>query len=669
VNLAKPVSPPPLLYLASLLHSAEGPRSGLAGIMATTGNLEYDVNDLKSAEQRMVAHELKQERMAYEEQDHVIREQLSSGMITEEEATKRLARGRMHMKIEEESSAFKLDEQAAAGAGYLTTQQILEEVLDTDDKILCIRYLKRVTGWYWLMKKATDERAKRKKLDYKHRCPWIEKLVHGKEQRYEEGAGKEDDSASQGSAFEMVLGCVLLVNGLLIGVQASRSGDDEEEPVFAIMEHIFTVVFTTELVLRLIADGWVWLIDKMNFFDFLLIVTTGILPMWILGPLGIKSNAMRMISVLRVLRLIKLIRMVRTVAFFRIFWTLIRGLLDSGRTLFWTYVMICSVLYVFSVFGVYLIGKDEAYKDDPVAQSIAHEHFGDVPKTFVTLFQVMTLDSWTAIARPLMVHSDIVAPYFIFFILIVVLALLNLITAVIINNAESSAQKDQEMKAREAREEANKEIDDLHDMFSELDTDGGGTLSRDEYDDALKHNIRIQQKFQILGISEEEQDEVFDILDTGNGEIGIEQFAAGLRDMQGDAKAKDSFTICKKVAHINKHLGNLSVRLKRQQESADELRAEINEAHRQMGGMIVEMRDVMQYLAICVPSDGMKRQAKDLEKLDTMLKKRKAQLETIGLPQEPSGGAMKQPQRPVPGAKAPPKKSVGFSMSEEVTTV
>merc|ERR1719333_1770031 len=118
----------------------------------------------------------------------------------------------------------------------------------------------------------------------------------------------------------------------------------------------------------------------MNFADFTLIVMTGIVPMWIFGPLGIKSNAIRMLQVLRVLRLIKLVRMVRTVPMFRIFWTLIRGLLDSGRTLLWTYVIILSVLYIFAIFGVYLIGKDSAFDDDPEAKDLADEFFGDVPK-------------------------------------------------------------------------------------------------------------------------------------------------------------------------------------------------------------------------------------------------------------------------------------------------
>jgi len=640
----------------------------MASAGLVTGNIENDLQDLKNAESRVVAHELKQERFRYEEQESVIQEQLREGLITEEEAQKRLARGRMHIKIEEESSAFRLDEAAAAGANYMTTQQIIEEVLDTEDKVFITRWFKSVTGYSKLMKMAALERSRRRKPDYKHKYPRIEKLVHGKAMRVEPGQSKQTD---QGSAFELILGAVLLVNGVLIGIQAGRDEGEPQVMVFYVMEHFFTVVFTIELILRIVSDGWIWITEGMNFADAMLIVLTGMLPMWILNPLNIKSNVMRMLQVLRVLRLIKLVRMVRTVPMFRIFWTLIRGLLDSGRTLFWTYVMIGAVLYVFAIFGVYLIGKDEAWAlaEDSEAIDIADEFFGDVPKTFVTLFQTMTLDSWTAIARPLMRHSDIVSTYFIMFILVVVLALNNLITAVIINNAESQGAQDQELRAREMREEAMKEIDDLKDMFNELDADGSGMLSRDEYEDALENNTRINQKFEILGIAADERWEVFDLLDTGSGEVGVEQFAAGLRDMQGDAKAKDSFTICKKVAHINKALGNLSVRLKRQQESADDLRVEINEAHRQMGGMLVELRDVMQYLALCIPSSDCKRTQKDLDAFDARLKKRKNELANIGLPSEHTGGALRQSVGGQMGQKPAVRKTIGFSEQVEFQEV
>jgi len=298
--------------------------------------MENQMADMRSAEDRVLSHGLKQERFAHEEQEHIIQEELRSGMITEEQAQARLARGRMHLKIEEEGSAFRVDEAAAAGADYLTTQQILEDALDKEDKMACTRWIKQVTGYHWLRKKADQEQSRRQKPTYRHRFAAIEKLVHGKAMRVESGHGKEVNR-EQGSAFEMILGLILLVNCALIGVQVSATGDMAS--MFEILEHLFTAIFTIELILRFLADGWIWIMQFVNFMDFMLIVVTGILPMWILGPLGIKSSIMRMMQVLRALRLVKLVRMVRTVPMFRIFWTLIRGLMDSGRTLLWTCIL------------------------------------------------------------------------------------------------------------------------------------------------------------------------------------------------------------------------------------------------------------------------------------------------------------------------------------------
>lgn len=619
------------------------------------------MGDMRSAEDRMLSHGLKQERFRHEEQEHVIQEELRTGVITEDEAQARLARGRMHLKIEEEGSAFRVDEATAAGADYLTTQQILEDVLDKEDKIACTRWIKQVTGYTWLRKKADKTKARRQKPNYQHRCGFIEKLVHGRSMRIDPGMDKK---VEQGSAFEMILGFILLVNCALIGVQVSATGDTAS--MLEIAEHVFTAIFTIELILRFLSDGWIWIMEFANFMDFILIVITGILPMWIMGPLGIKSSIMRMMQVLRALRLVKLVRMVRTVPAFRIFWTLIRGLMDSGRTLLWTYVILFAVLYVFAVFGVFLIGKSEAFKEDEVASEIAATYFGDVPKAFITLFQVLTLDSWTAIARPMMLYSDYIAPFFILYILVAYLCLGNLITAVIINNADENGAKDQELKAREMRDEKNREIDLLKDIFQEIDADGSGLLSKEEYDEALKTDRGgVAAKFTVLGIPKEERNEVFDLLDTGSGEISIEMFAQGLRDMQGDAKAKDSFTICKKVSHINKNLGNLSVRLKRQQENADELRKEIHEAHRQMGGLMVELRDVMQFLAFCVPAEECKRPTAEVDKLDNLLRKRKDDLANIGLPTEHTGGALRSSSKRH-SSMVKPHRSVGFSGMDEV---
>ena len=59
---------------------------------------------------------------------------------------------------------------------------------------------------------------------------------------------------------------------------------------------------------------------------------------------------------------------------FKEMWLLIRGLIDSLSTLFWTYVIISWTLYIFAIASVTLLARDADFKDDEVVQ----EQFGGV---------------------------------------------------------------------------------------------------------------------------------------------------------------------------------------------------------------------------------------------------------------------------------------------------
>lgn len=607
--------------------------------MAST---ETAVKEAVAAAERVEAYEMRQARFRLEERFDVIDDLVAQGEISKEEAQKRVARGKMHTKDEEDRTRAQLDEAAAAGADYTTTAQMIEEVLDTSSKIYVVKLLKFYTGFSWLEKKANRERNRRRKPEFKHCFPPIHRLAHS-------------------VYFEAGLGFILCLNGILIGITTSQAGTDIDTTMYDLAEHVFTLIFVLELIVRFGSDGWIWIMELMNFFDFSLIVLTGVLPMWVLIPLGVQTDIIRPFQVLRVLRLIRLVRMVKTVPQFQIFWSLISGLMDCGRVLLWTYMMIFVVLYIFAIFGVYMIGKDPVFADDAHAQ----QYFGDVPKAMITLFQVMTLDSWSAMARPLMKKSDKVVVYYIVVILVVTLALLNLVTAVIVDNTFEKLSRDLELVAANQRAAMMAEINDLRDLFLELDEDQSGMLDRDEYINNLD-NERLKMKFEILQIPENEREELFYLLaDVGeNPQVSVDAFAGGLRDMQGDAKAKDSFTILKKVYHTNIKLGNLSTRLKQQQSQADELQNEIQELHRQIGGFLMEVREVMSYLAVCIPPEEAKRKKKHIDELDTKLKNRLKELEAET---DNTGGKRRSSMAMRAGSKEKKaRKAVGFGEAEQV---
>lgn len=206
--------------------------------------------------------------------------------------------------------------------------------------------------------------------------------------------------------------------------------------------------------------------------------------------------------------------------------------------------------------------------------------------------------------------------YFVFAstIVIVAIVLLNLITAVILQTAVQRSNQDQELAARETREKNDAEIKDLQDVFVEIDADGSGMLSKEEYMDALARNQRVKAKMEFLQIGAEEQEEIWELLDDGSGEVSVERFADCLRAMQGDAMAKDSFTLVKHVQRVNRQLEGIDKRLTDQQELVDTAKQECAAAHRQLGFALQEVLEFVAYASCCVPSSPAPMTKKELER-------------------------------------------------------
>jgi len=87
--------------------------------------------------------------------------------------------------------------------------------------------------------------------------------------------------------------------------------------------------------------------------------------------------------------------------------------------------------------------------------------FGTLGESAYTLFQVMTLESWSmGIARPVIAEFPQAWIFFVIFILIATFTMLNLFIAVIVNAIQ--AEHDSEMLAAEA--ETTQHVDDQHEL-------------------------------------------------------------------------------------------------------------------------------------------------------------------------------------------------------------
>jgi hypothetical protein len=470
---------------------------------------------------------------------------------------------------------------AIASSDYKSTAQLLKDMQGKESSIALVRFFKRVTGLRKLEQKVAVEKVRRAQPDFKHPFPGLKMLVEKKSLE-----------------FEASFGFIMIVNGIIIGVQLSSK--DSDSIFYEVAEHLFTSLFLIEVMIRVAVDGWTWVCSFYNFCDFALIMVTGVLTMWILGPAGVESTFVRRFQVIRVLRLVRVVRAVRLLPAFRVLWTLMSGLLDSFNTLFWTFVMIISVLWTFAIFGVYWIGRAEEFEGDAEALY----YFGDTWKTLFTLFQVVTLDSWTAVARPLMKKSVVIIPFFLCVIAVVTFVLMNLITAVIVEHAFNQAKEDEEMVAHQLKLEQEAEISELCDIFKDIDLDGSGMLDKEEYDQAVMHNARIKAKLGALEMTQQELLDLWSLFAGMDGELSVEEFERGMRSIRGEARAKDTFTCVRRLHRVNKRMATLTETIASLQAEADLVHQDVSFAHQRFGAIVKDVVKLVETVSPMIPPES-----------------------------------------------------------------
>jgi voltage-gated sodium channel len=151
-------------------------------------------------------------------------------------------------------------------------------------------------------------------------------------------------------------------------------------------------------------------------FDFL-VVAIALVPAS--GPFAV----LRALRVLRVLRILTIVPSMRRV---------VGGLLAAIPGLGSIAAVLGLIFYVFAVIATKLFGA--AFPD----------WFGTLGRSLYTLFQVMTLESWSmGIARPVMETFPYAWVFFVLFILVATFTMLNLFIGIIVNAMQSVTEGEQ----------------------------------------------------------------------------------------------------------------------------------------------------------------------------------------------------------------------------------
>lgn len=383
--------------------------------------------------------------------------------------------------------------------------------------------------------------------------------------------------------FESMLSACIVANCITVGIWAHQLTTNQFSPhlmtVLESLEHFFVAVFLVELALKWRVFGRQAFVPvdsatRSNFSDMLLVLFTGLGFTWILPLCGLifgfdsSAGPFKTLTVLRTIRLARLVRVFQRVPLFREAWLLIRGLSDSSRTLFWTIIVIFLVTYVFAIIGlstiVVQLQAERDVRTDPRELAMLDELLelmGGLDRLMATLVQVLTMDSFHSFTRMVLDFVWWSWIYFYCYIAIAVVVLMNLVTAIIVENAMETSRADQQHVALEKESKRKKDMSTLKKLFRAMDTDGGGTLSWDEFSASFE-NSEINQYWKALGFQPEDCVELFHLLDDGDGEITTSEFLDALFHMTGPAQSKDIFKLQKTCVKLASALDSIAARVR-----------------------------------------------------------------------------------------------------------
>merc|ERR1719329_401454 len=108
-------------------------------------------------------------------------------------------------------------------------------------------------------------------------------------------------------------------------------------------------------------------------------------------------------------------------------------------------------------------------------------YFGTVPRSVLSLFQTMTLSQWSsAMFRPIFQQSPGIIFVIVPFLMITTVGLLNIIVGVVVESTLTQAATQREKEHKEMQKVNARVMESLKLVFEEADTDGGGTLDKEE---------------------------------------------------------------------------------------------------------------------------------------------------------------------------------------------
>ena len=199
---------------------------------------------------------------------------------------------------------------------------------------------------------------------------------------------------------------LIVLNALVLALETSPAAMAAAGGYLKLADRVILAIFVVEILLKVVGQRRDFVRDAWNHFD-TIVVAIALIP------------ATEFLSVMRALRILRVFRLISAVpSMRRVVGALLHAVPGMGSV-----VMLLMVIYfVFSVMATNLFAG--RFPD----------WFGNIGSSAYTLFQIMTLESWSmGIVRPVMEVFPHAWLFFVPFILITSFAVLNLFIGIIVD--------------------------------------------------------------------------------------------------------------------------------------------------------------------------------------------------------------------------------------------
>ncbi|SMR82228.1 voltage-gated sodium channel [Aliiroseovarius halocynthiae] len=234
---------------------------------------------------------------------------------------------------------------------------------------------------------------------------------------------------------------VILFNAITLGLETSKSVMASSfGPLVTILDTLCLMIFVVELLAKLFAYRLRFFTNGWNLFDFIIVGIS-------LAPGAAAFSVLRALRILRVLRVISVAPRLRRV---------VEGFVTALPGMGSVFLLMAVIFYIGSVMATKLFG--DSFPD----------WFGSLGLSAYTLFQIMTLESWSmGIVRPVMAAYSYAWLFFVPFILLTTFAVVNLLVGLIVNSMQDAHHEEDVAKTDSYRDDVLARLDEIERLIRE----------------------------------------------------------------------------------------------------------------------------------------------------------------------------------------------------------